>query len=638
MSKTHKAFAFLFLVLFVASIATPVAFNENLTSVATLDTSFELAATNYVVDIRVYNNLLAFNDDDFEFRVRNSTIPLNNAWVRLYNITTSLLEAETQTDGNGYAWFSNLPQGIYKWNVSHDVDTLTPDETGQILSDGPEAIIQEIKVGNLDWENDDDDLNATITDIEGNPAQHLNFSIHRTIDSSIWAQVEITDGTASFVDLPQDNYTWRVSVLDDPTYAGFLLDSGSVESNGTQLLAHQSIGPLTGDPDYLDLEVFTYYETSHNPIVGADVEVTFKNGTVYDSQVTPANGTVIFVDLPVEFINWTVTYMAQPVGLGDFYRDLTKIEHDVRDPIITGPEDIEVLIDTENVTLTWTVEDEYPFSIEVWVNGDLNITSSWVNTTFNYVYNVSSSFPSFIIGNFEIKLIATDMNSNFEEDTVSIRLYENVTPVIEGPDPLEFTFAETGHSLSWNVTDDNPNMYDVYQNDDLFTTGTINPDEPVIGISLDGLELGVHNFSLYVNDTSGNTAMHSVLVTVLGDDVDPVITYTPADIYYAQGDTHQVFNWTASDDFMDYYEILVDGVVLVSEDWTTENIEFDFSGLPQGNHNVTLRVYDLGGNMAESIVMVYVSASTAFVYLTSAVLISLGVIAFIVIIWFVRYR
>jgi hypothetical protein len=331
-------------------------------------------------------------------------------------------------------------------------------------------------------------------------------------------------------------------------------------------------------------------------------------------------------------------YMGQPVGLGDFFYNLTTIESDLRDPTITGPIDLKVLIDAENVTLTWTVEDEHPSSIEVWVDGVLNVTTSWVNTTFDYVYNVSAYFPEFIIGSYEIKVLAIDLNSNFAYDTLTLRFYENVTPVIEGPDPVEFTFSETGYSLSWNVTDDYPNMYEVHQNDELYASSTINPDEPVIVISLDGLEIGAHNFTLYANDTSGNTATHSVLVTVLRDDVLPVITYTPADIYYAQGDTHHVYNWTASDDFKDYYEIRVDGVVVFTADWTTAIIEFDFSGLRQGQHNVTLKVYDLGGNMAESIVIVYVSASTASVYLTSAALLAVGVIAFIGIIWFVRYR
>jgi len=641
MSKTQKAFAFLFLVLFMASIATPVVFKENPISNASKETSFEPAATNYVVDIRVWNEFLAFNDDDFRFRVLNGSLPLNGALVRLYNVTTGVYTGhQDTTDGNGYADFSNLPQGVYQWNVSHTLDLITPQKTGQIISDGPEANVK-ILFGNIDWENDDDDLNATITDIEGNPAQNLNFSIHRTLDSSIWAQIEVTNGKANFVDLPQDNYTWRVSVLGDPTYDGYLLDTGAVESNGTQLLCskpEQSIGQLTGSSDYLDLEIFTYYETSLSPIVGADVEVTFKNGTAYDTKVTPANGTVIFIDLPVEFINWTVTYLGQPVGLGDYFYDLTAVEADSRDPIITGPEDLEVLIDSENVTLTWTVEDEHPSSIQVWLDGVLNVTTSWVNTTLDYVYNVSASFPAVIIGYYEIKLVATDLNFNHAEDIVSFRFYENVTPVIEGPDPLEFIFTETGYFLSWNVTDDYLNMYEVYQNDEPYANGTINPDEPVVTISLDGLDIGVHNFTLYANDTSGNTATHSVLVTVIGDNVPPVITYTPADIYYAQGDRNLVYNWTASDDFMEYYEILVDGDLVLTADWTTTDIDFDFSGLLQGQHNVTLRVYDLGGHMAESIVRVYVSASIASVYLTSTALLVVGVLVFAGIIWFVRYR
>jgi hypothetical protein len=637
MSKTHKAFALLFLALFVASIATPLTFKDNLISDAYKDNSFETAATAYNVDIRVYNRFQAYNDDDFQFRVFNGSLPLSGAWVRLYNVTTDALLHEDDTDGVGYAYFYNLPQGVYQWNVSHDSDPITPQETGQIVSDGPEANV-DIIFGNIDWNNDDDDLNATITDIEGNPAENLNFSIHHLGNNSIWAQAEVFDGKVGFVDLPEDNYTWRVSVLGDPIYDGYVLDEGTIESNGTQLLVYQSIGPITGDPDYYDLEIFTYYETSLAPIVGADVEVSFKNGTVYKSRVTPANGTVIFVDLPVEFINWTLSYMGQPIGLGDYHYNLTNIESDIRDPIITGPGDQDVLFSTENVTLTWTLEDEYPFSIEVWVDDLLNATIDWTNTTFVYVFNVSAAFPSFALGEYEIKLVAIDQNSNFAEDMITFRIYENVTPIIEGPEPVEFTFSETGYSLSWNITEENPSMYDIRKNNESLANGTIDPDEPFIEYSLDGLEIGVHNFTLYVNDTSGNTATHSVLVTVLGDSVDPEITYTPATIRYAQGDSHQVYNWSATDDFMDYYEILVDGVVVVTADWTTELIEFDFSGLKEGEHTVTLRVYDLGGNMAESTVMVYVSVSTAYIYITTTALIAAGLVVFIGIVWFVRNR
>jgi len=640
MSKTHRAFALIFLFLFIATMAIPLAFNENTTLDANSRTSFEPASTNYVVSVRVWNQFLDFNDDDFEFTVRNGTVPLATAVIKFYNVTTGVEYPGLQgvTNGVGIANIPNVPQGTYQWNVSHPSDPTTPQATGQIVSDGPEATVQ-ILFGNIDWDNDDDDLNATITDIEGIPAENLNFSIHLLSDNSIWDQVVVTDGRADFVDLPQNNYTWRVSVLGDPLYDGYLLTNGIVESNGTQLLVSDPTPHrLTGNPDYLDLEVFTYYETSLAPIVGADVVVMFKNGTVYDSKVTPANGTVIFIDLPVEFINWTVEYLGQPVGLGKYFYNLTAIESDFRDPTITGPGNTDILIDAENVTLTWTVDDEYPSSIQVWVDGLLNITTSWTNRTFDYVYNVSASFPSFTIGYYEIRLVAIDMNLNLAEDTLTLRFYENVTPTIEGPDSIEFTFSETGYSLSWNVTDEYPDKYEVLRNNVSIVNGVINPDEPVITISLDGLDVGVYNFTLHVNDTSGNTAIDSVLVTVIGDTIAPVITYTPADIYYAQGDRNQIFNWTAIDDYMDYYEILVDGVLVFTDDWTTTNIDFDFSGLSQGEHNATLRVYDIGGNMAHSTVMVHVSASTASYYLISAALVALGVIALIAIIWFVRYR
>lgn len=636
MSKIHRVFAFLFVIMFMASIATPASNYDVISDAKLLETSFETAETDYVVTIRVHNELMAFNDDDFDFNVKNGTVPLSGANVTLYNKTSGLYYDHELTDGFGNLNFTNLPQGTYIWNVSSS-DLTTPQATGEIVSDGPEANVK-IEFGNLDWENDDDDLNATITDIENIPAYNLNFTIHFQTNGSVWDYVEVIDGRADFADIPTENYTWKVTVLGDPIYEGYLLDQGDFESNGTQLLVQQYIGPFTGDPYLFDLEIFTYYETSISPIVGADVVLMYKNGSLIASAVTPANGTVIFIDLPIAFINWSVTFGGQPVGLGDFWYNLTTLESDLRSPVIVGPEDQACLIDSENVTITWTIMDDFPSSVEVWVDGTLNVSMSWVNTTYDFVYNVSASFQEFIIGEYEIKLVAIDQNSNSEEDIVKFRIYENVTPVIEGPEPVEFYFTETGYTLSWNVTDDYLNMFEILRNDEKFDEGIINPDDPVITISLDQLAIGVHNFTLYANDTSGNTATHSVLVTVNRDDIAPIIVYSPATIYYAQGDRNLIFSWTATDDFKDYYTIEIDGDLIITEDWTTDNIEFDFSGLLQGTHEVTLKVYDLGGNMAESTVIVQVSVSTVLVYIISAGLIAAGIIAFIVIVWFVRYR
>jgi len=637
MSKPNRAIALLFIMFFIASAVIPIAFNSNpVANVSLVDTPHAPSSTNYVVTVRVFNQLQAFDDDDFEFRVLNGTLPLSNAWVRLFNVTDMALKYNDFTDGNGYVKFYNVHVGTYKWNVSSAADPLTPDKTGQIISNGPEASVT-ILSGNIDSDNDEDDLNATVRDVEGNLANNLNFSIHFSGNDSIYAQVEVTNGRADFEDILAGDYIWYLSVLNGP-YAGYLLDWGTFQSNGTQHLVYHSIGPIIGDPYLFDLEVFTYFETSLTPIVGATIDLMYKNGTMIDTKTTPANGTVLFVDLPIAFINWTVTYAGQPVGLGNYSYDLTTAASDVRNPIISSPGDQSILYDSENVTITWHLEDEYPSSIKLYVDDILNITFSWVNSTYDYVYNMSASFGEFVIGNYDVKLVAYDQNGNFAEDIINLRIYENVTPVIDGPDPIEFYYTITGKSLLWNVTDEFVNQYRITDNDTEVATGDIDSERPVITISLNGLNIGVHNFTLYANDTSGNTATYSVLVTVLRDDITPMIIYSPPDLAYAQGDLVPMKNWTATDDFKDYYTISVDGEIRVNTTWISDNIGFDFSGLIEGSHTVTLKVYDRGGNYAESTVTVLVSQSTVSRYIIFSGLVILAAIGLVALVWFVRYR
>ncbi|MHA1135012.1 MAG: hypothetical protein ACTSSE_00835 [Candidatus Thorarchaeota archaeon] len=638
MSKSHRAFATIFLTIFLASAIIPIAFNSQpVTTVSLVDAPHAPAATNYVVSVRVFNQLQEFNDDDFQFTVLNGSIPLNNAWVRLFNISTMTLVVDGHTDGNGEVEFFNLAQGTYQWNVSHASDTTIHDAFGEIVSDGPEADVR-LLFGNVDWDNDQDDLNTSITDIEDNPANNLNFSIHFAGNDSIWAQAEVTDGFTYFGDIPDGDYIWQLRVLGGVFYDGFLLDWGTLEANSTQKLIHQSIGPLTGKPDYYDLEVFAFYETSLEPLNGSVIDVLFKNGTLYDSKVTPANGTVMFVDLPVAFINWTTTYLGLPIGLGDYYFNLSAPSADIRSPIVTGPGNQDILLDAENVTISWTLEDEFPETIEVYIDDALDSSVTWTNTTYEYVFNVTEAFGEFVIGEYEVKLIAYDQNLNSVEDIITLRIYEDVFPVIEGPEDVEFYFTETGYSLSWNVSDDNLNQYTIFNNDGVVISGDVDPDEPIITVSLNALEIAEHNFTLSLNDTSGNTAYDSVIVTVKADDITPVLVYAPDAIFYSQGETNIIRNWTVTDDFMDYYTITIDGEEVVHADWETENIEFDFAGMLAGTYEVTMTAFDLGGNSVQSTVVVTVSTAPLVIYIYILSIGSVALIAIVAIVWFVRYR
>lgn len=573
-----------------------------------------------------------FNDDDFEFRVLNYSSPVDLANVSLYFSGNGSLYDSSLTDGLGYAIFEDVPQGTYVWEVTWDA---APDvsESGIVVSDGPEAFV-ELEIGNLDGQNDDDDLYATITDIEGDPAEGLNFTILFAENVSIYYQTLLgTDGVVNVTNIPVGNYTWQL-IVAQYEYAGSILEQSNFTADGTSIKVHQFIGPFAGDPDYYDLEVYVYYETTKAPFSGALVNVTFKNGTEIDSKTTGSNGTVQFLDLPIAFVNWTVTHEGEFLGAGTYFKNLTTPDTDVRAPYLVSPGDQEFLVGSENITISWHLEDEYPSEIALYLDSDLDEEVDWTNTSYVYTYNVTG----FELGTYELRLVATDQNENSIEDVITLRIYENVTPSISGPDDLEFFFTDTGYSLRWNITEENPSMYVIERNGTEIETGEVDPLQPFVEVSLDGLSIGLHIYVLRVNDTSGNEATDEVLVTVESDTVPPRIIFNPETIYYYQGDLRVIRNWTARDEYKDYYTIEVNGFIVEQDDWTTESIEFDFSGLAQGEHWIVLTVYDIGGNSASAAVKVVVSPPAMFIVVSLfGGMIALAVVIYFVV-WYLRRR
>ena len=423
-------------------------------------------------------------------------------------------------------------------------------------------------------------------------------------------------------------------VVQTGDYAGVVIVEENFTTDGTtKKVGVFEPNHFTGSDEYFDLEVFIHFETTLAPVSGALVNVTFYNGTEYAHQFTPANGSVVFIDLPAEFMNMTASFGGTPIGVGPYYWNLTAVYADLRLPIITSPGDMTVLYDTENITLTWQIEDEYPGQLDLYIDDELTETEDWTNQT-SYTFNATG----YEIGIYELKLVATDLNDNFQEDNVTLRLYENVTPVIHGPDDLEFYFTETGQSLRWNITDDFIDSFIIYQDNIDVENGTLNPDEPYYVHSLVDLNIGVYTISLWINDTSGNSAMDNVTVSINTDDVSPVITYEPDTVYYARGDVNIVRNWTATDEFKATYTIAVDGFVVVEAEWTDETIEFDFTGLAEGVHSVVLTVTDLGGNTAFSTVEVVVSMPTTVLAMLGVAGVAGGLVIIGVLVWFIRYR
>ena len=89
---------------------------------------------------------------------------------------------------------------------------------------------------------------------------------------------------------------------------------------------------------------------------------------------------------------------------------------------------------------------------------------------------------------------------------------DTTVPYVNQPSDLEYEEGSTGHSITWVPYDEYPSKYEVYRDSDLIELGSWNGSE--ISINVDGLVLGVHNYTLVVFDRRGNSASDTILVTV----------------------------------------------------------------------------------------------------------------------------
>ncbi|MFW9799596.1 MAG: hypothetical protein ACFFD9_04120, partial [Candidatus Thorarchaeota archaeon] len=436
MSVARRTFAVLLAFIILAGALFPVSQVPRET-VRVNESPATLADTNLIVTDVVDNLDKEYDDDDFIFHVYNYTHIIGDANVSLYFANTSLYQSKLTSPADGRCEFLDVPQNSYTWNVTLEVALGGFDpsefETGTIVSDGPDATAS-VKVGNIDWDDDDDDLEATVLDINDAPAEGLNFTVVFEVNGSIYSETTLgANGNVSLWDIPEDEYKWQV-IVPSGDYLGTVIVEGDFQSNGTQKFSRQTLSQIAGDSDYYDLEVFAYMETSHAAIEGVLVNVTFYDGTQVGAQTTPSNGTVLFIDLPITYINVSITYVGVHIGASPHAYNLTDVSYDIRAPIVTGPSDFDVLLWETNVTLTWNLEDEYPSEISVLVNGVEKASQSWNVTPYEYTFNLTDAVPSFQIGQYEVQLTATDQNSKPTEHVVIVTAYENVTPTIEGPE------------------------------------------------------------------------------------------------------------------------------------------------------------------------------------------------------------
>ncbi len=551
------------------------------------------------------------DDDDFYFKVLNGTHPLYNA-----NVTIQYL------NGTSYSWqptpvtgivvFYDVPQDTYRYLIYFE-NNLYANNT--IVSDGPHFSVRP-NIGNIDWQDNNDDALFTVLDEAQNPVSGLNISIFdNTTDALVATSLTNSSGMAYFDDLANGAYKWNATIPAN-TYAGTQEGNGTFVADGTKQLAKISVGRYAGDYDILDFEFYVYYETSLHGISGATITVTYKNGTAYKTNTTDLNGLALFIDVPKDFLNWTVTVSGTDIATG--YVNMTEAKYDFQPPQIQSVENYSYVYESANQTLNWNVTDDHPDQYLVFLGSDLVSSGTWNNT-----HTISVNITGLDIGYHEYMLYVNDTNGNHATNNVTVFVYTTDMPNITGPDNITFTYGNLTAKIVWNTNGTYKEKFNITRNGTVIASGDWNFEK--YELPLNDLKVGVYEFVLSVNDSSYHSVSDTVIVTVLPDTVAPTISQAN-DITYARGTLKNIITWNVSDDYPGTYNVTIDGNLWTSGTWSSGQISVNVDGLGEGTHTLVIRIYDRYGNYAEDTVQITVTVNV-YIETQNKVLMLIGAVA-----------
>jgi parallel beta-helix repeat protein len=191
------------------------------------------------------------------------------------------------------------------------------------------------------------------------------------------------------------------------------------------------------------------------------------------------------------------------------------------------------------------------------------------------------------------------------EDRYPSTLTEVPSPIINSPDDIEYESGTTGHLISWNPLSSEPDSFEVYRNATSIDSGVWDGSD--ITVEIDGLDLGLYNYTLVVMDTFSNSATDTAFVSVV-DTTPPDVEDSPDDVEYEVGSTGHSITWIPNDVNPLSYDIFKAGVSTQFGDWnsSSEDITINVSGLSIGTYNYTLFLMDTVGNSAADTVFVSV--------------------------------
>ncbi|MCK4484377.1 MAG: hypothetical protein KAU89_06110, partial [Candidatus Thorarchaeota archaeon] len=336
--------------------------------------------------------------------------------------------------------------------------------------------------------------------------------------------------------------------------------------------------------------------------------VVYRNGTEIASASWDGNSIIVEVDgLSVGLYNYTiVVYDTSGYWISDIVF-VTVV--DTIAPTIDQPADMEYDEGTTGNTIEWNPSDTHPSLYVVYRNSTEVVSDNWDGSS------ITINVDGLSVGIYNYTIVVYDTYENWVSDTVIVTVYDISPPTIDQPLDVEYREGTDAHSIMWSPSDTHPSHYVVYR--DGTEVASDSWDGSSISVNVDGLGVGVYNYTIVVYDTSGNWVSDTVFVTVI--EITPPTIDQPADMNHEEGMTGNTITWTPSDAHPSRYVVYQNGTQVVSDSWDGSSITVEVDGLSVGVYNYTIVVHDTSGNWASDTVLVTVlpQASTTTTTTTS---------------------
>jgi PGF-pre-PGF domain-containing protein len=212
-----------------------------------------------------------------------------------------------------------------------------------------------------------------------------------------------------------------------------------------------------------------------------------------------------------------------------------------------------------------------------------------------------------IIGTFRLPVNVTDKValSNTSVD-ISLNAVDTLLPLINNPENQLIEQSIKGN-ITWTIAEAQPNMYWVLRNGiEIVPPACYQSGVNIMVLIEDTLSSGVWNYTIFANDTSGNTTSDHVNITV-SDTTPPSIT-GPSDHIIEQNATTCHIIWEIIDVNPDTYRILKDGIQVepTTHYQNGDTITVDIITTTRGIYNYTIIANDTLEHTASNQVIITV--------------------------------